>query len=321
MTDFVLHVGLPKTATTTLQNEFFSAHSEIFYLGKYARRPVQRGCRSVAIHQALDLAIWNLAQPFDADRLRDGIGAGTWSEMAERKVILGSWEALGTMTESARFAEMLRRLARLFGRCRVMITVRNPYAWVPSLYLQELRGSFIQRNRIAMADRPFHELEDWLHGMDHRRDGNLLYSFGDNIREAVALFGKANVGVFLYEDLVADAKAYYAGLCDFIGVDLDECLALTSKKHLHPRITEGQLELMRKADASLVSRLAWRFAPRRNRARQFKGAANQAGADDGPVVIRLPESIRREIADRSRATHRWLAGEFGLDLERHGYPL
>lgn len=319
MTDFVLHVGLPKTATTTLQRTFFPHHSQVYFVGKNTRYPGRNGCRSAEMHRALAPAIWDTSRPFDETAIRDGLGPATLAEMAGHKVVLGSWEALGTMADTAHFSEMLRRLARLFGRCRVMVTVRNPYTWVPSLYLQQLQGNFVKRDRRLMQKRPFHGVEDWFHGMD-REDGNRLFAFGRNLGEAVDLFGKANVGVFVYEELAVDPRGYFGRMCEFLGVDLDECLELTSTRHFNPRISQAQLDMMRRVDASWPRRLAWLVGSRRYRSRLLKGAAASV-RDDRPAVVALPERLRQEIAGQAGATYRWFAEEFGLALDRHGYPL
>jgi hypothetical protein len=321
MTNFVLHAGLPKTATTTLQQTLFTLHPEVYFLGKNTAFGAAKGCRSAELERLLTPAIWQTSQPFDPGSLRAAVDAGVWSAMAERKVVLGSWEALATMAGPERFGEMLRRLARLFGGCRLMVSVRNPYTWIPSLYLQELQGSFVRRNRADLCHRPFHELDDWFRRKDRPNKGNRLFCFGDNIRQAVEVLGRDNVTVLVYEDLVADPGDYFANLCEFLGVDAEAGLELAARKRFNTRLTQAQVEAMRHADASPLRRLAWRLASDRQRGRRLRQVARAAGEADRPAVVELSGDIRREVAERSRDTYRWLAGEFALPLARHGYPV
>ncbi|MFM8173338.1 MAG: hypothetical protein ACKN81_07315, partial [Pirellulaceae bacterium] len=49
----VLHIGLPKTGTTTLQTLLFEHHSGIGYLGKNRGFPGEKNCRSQQIYELL----------------------------------------------------------------------------------------------------------------------------------------------------------------------------------------------------------------------------------------------------------------------------
>jgi hypothetical protein len=40
-----------------------------------------------------------------------------------------------------------------------------------------------------------------------------------------------------------------------------------------------------------------------------------------PARLELSAGQRREIARASASAHRWLIAEYGLALERHGYPV
>lgn len=65
MTDMYLHMGLPKTATTTLQRCLFKHHSQIYYLGRDADVNPERGCISNDVHEFLSPLLWRTDKPFD----------------------------------------------------------------------------------------------------------------------------------------------------------------------------------------------------------------------------------------------------------------
>ena len=61
----ILHVGLEKTGTTTIQKSFFATHPEIYYIGKYVRKKIPKGCLSQEIYNFMNPLIWNISRPLD----------------------------------------------------------------------------------------------------------------------------------------------------------------------------------------------------------------------------------------------------------------
>jgi len=319
MTDFVLHVGLPKTATTTLQRSLFEQHPEIYFLGKGRSFPAPKGCRSDSVHNLLEPILWRHRARYDPAASRAAAENTVLADLTGQSVIVGSWETLVLQPRSKAFRESLRRLVQAFGNCRVLVSLRNPGDWVSSLYLQELQGHFKKRNRKHIGGRAFQEPEEWLRRKTND-DGALGgFGFGWNIREAVDLLGKENIGVFLYEELRQNPAAYYTGICRFLGIDVEEGLRLTADKHFHPRITEKQLALLRETDASIRRRLAWRMMNDSERRKLFKSAAGKD--DDRPATINFPDSLQERLAEEYRKHYQWIEAQFGLPLEQHGYPL
>jgi hypothetical protein len=314
----VLHVGLQKTATSTLQRAVFTQHSDIFYLGKDRRSAVDKGCRNREVYDLLTPAIWNKGRTFDVERLRKGVNELIAPGAGEKVVTIGSWDALGNISTRG-FTEMLRRLAVLFGDVRVVICLRKPVNWLQSLYLQELKGQFRKRNRRHLGFNTYVEFEKWLElkgGWTSEPGGMLRY--GDNIRAASELLGKDRVGVFVFEELLADPAAYYTGICEFLGIDVDEALRLSHGKVFNRSLSHTQLQLLRETQSSLLKRFFWLIGPRSDRARVLD---DLAGIDAEKVKVQMSPSTVAEIEDYVRGTNRWLAAEFGLPLENYGYPL
>lgn len=221
----------------------------------------------------------------------------------------------------SRFSESLRRLAQIFGGCRVMIALRNPLTWLPSVYLQELRGNFLKRNRKYMADRAYLDIEEWFDRKLSAWGNDGSFRYAQNIRAAAELLGKSNLGVFVYEDLIADARRYYEKIGTFLGIDTEECQRLTESKHLHPRITQGQLKEMRNTEGSGLRWAAWRFSTQKQRRGHLESSDSTGASEDAPAQVVLPESVVDRIKADTRESHHWFSTEFGLELEKYGYPL
>lgn len=320
MSDFVLHAGLPKTATTSIQRGLFAQHSQVFYLGKHPVYLGKKGCLTRDVYRALSPALWNIRAGFKARESRRVFEEHVYPKMRQGQVLVGSWEALASGGGRA-FSVKLKRTASIFDGCKLMFTIRNPLNWLSSLYLQELRGHFVKRNRKHMGTRPYLEFEDWIECKKKQVGGSDIFRYGPNINEALALFGKDNVGVFLFEDLVERPRNFYAQVCGFLGINLRECLELTADVSLHPRISQGQLEMMQHVDGSLAARAAWVLMSRQLRSKRLRKAGESAGPSNKKVIIEPSPGVAGYIEQTTRDWHRWLAQEFALPLEKYGYPV
>jgi hypothetical protein len=60
-----------------------------------------------------------------------------------------------------------------------------------------------------------------------------------------------------------------------------------------------------------------KFSNERMRARTFEKLS-----DVGiPAKAEMPEDWKQKVSQSTREGHHWLADNFGLELERYGYPL
>ena len=313
--NLVLHVGLQKTATTTLQRTVFAQHSEVFYLGKDRRSKAKKGCRSSDIYEILAPALWQQKRPFNADEMRARARQELDAAQGEA-VPIASWESLGNGSMRS-FDEMLRRLSLLFGHFRVLVCLRNPLTWTQSLYLQELEGHFRRRNRRHLGVNTYVEFEQWLEAKGGCATGSGgLFTYSNNIRRAVEYIGREHVGVFAFEELLANPTAYYTRICEFLGIDADEALRLAEDQRFNPTLSEAQLQLLRDTQSSLPRRLAWLLRTPRTRSKTLKRLADPS---KGKARVALSGSTKARIEEVTRPGNGWLAKEFGLPLAEYGY--
>lgn len=313
----LLHIGLPKTGTKTIQKTLFSGHPEIYYIGKYVRNKIPRGCLSQEIYNFMNPLIWNISQPLDLDRYRGVLQEQILPGVYPGKFLVGSWEGLGNSPVNE-YVEKIKRLQSIFGSCRVMMTIRNPLTQIPSYYLQNIRGHFLYRNRPWMGNLPYIDIDEWL---KRKISKNLtleeVFPYSRNIQVAVNLLGKENVGVFVFEELINDPDRYYGTICDFIGIDVTQGLKLTRQRHLHKRTTQGQVEYLQRLSNSTWYKLILKFKGSQSRRRLI-----DANAGDGVhAKVSLPSQWERRISDATRAGNRWIAMNYHLYLEKYDYPL
>lgn len=317
----LLHVGLPKTGTTTLQESVFAAHSQIYYLGKMLGPNVPKECRSMLVYDILKSILWQLHKPWDVKKIRTLYEKQLLPVVPSDRLLVGSWEALG-MSRPREFSERLKRLLAIFGRCRIMITLRNPLTWTPSEFLQNIKGHFIRQNRPWMGPAFYLEIEDWFKKrVQFSRGIHNFLSYCQNIQSAISLLGADNVGVFLFEELQQNPDQYYRTICQFMGIDTEEGLALSHQKHLHKRMSQQQLDFLKTLNSSWWRRILVRRKPQKERKHLWERASSLYEGEARPVQVSMPGRLEREIIAATREGNRWLADNLTLPLETYGYPL
>lgn len=313
-----LHLGLPKTGTTTLQDTLFAQHPGIGYLGKRADWVGMKGCASDELYHALRPIFWRRTEPTDPVLVRSVLREFSVAQGAD-KPLLGSWEVL-LIKPPKMFRAMLREAQEVLGDVRVMVTLRNPLKRLPSAYLHALRACVrLGRHYSIPEDGVFMSFDDWLSGA-HRDPGthDPRFDFADNLRFATKLLGRDKVGVFLLEDMIEDRHAFFTSIQNFMGIAPIGAEQIADK-HLNKALTAPELELLKTINASEGKRAQWLALKDCERCLQVE-EVTKAGSGDKYRIV-LSETERELIGARSRDLNRWLVDTFGLDLERHEYPL
>ena len=325
-----LHIGMPKTGTALLQR-VFARHSGLHFQGK-------RGDAAnilTTAENAKDAAnIWMTPQNAKfVEQISGQLDTKAHEDLAhvaqtavEEARALGRvplWSKEGWSAGSPAWRlQTAKNLEATLGPSRVILVLRHPHAFVESLYFQKLISAQLGRDgRVARPGRYF-SLEQWLEanwGLSaHGALANLDYARTAEIYAEV--FGTEAIGIFLYEDLKGDSAAYARALGAFIGVDSDEMVAHIPQEHVHPRLTEKQIERIRYIDSSLLRRLRFRLRSPVERARvlSLKGHQDDRSA---PASASLPTRWGDLISEFTADGNHRLMDRWDVSLVRHGYPL
>lgn len=322
MNRFFLHVGLPKTGTSTLQRALFAHHSQIYYLGKLVGNGAGRKhCRDMEVQKLLEPLLWNLDQPFHIAATRERYTRTVLDNAAVGQLVVASWEALGK-SSPAGFRKMLTRVKSVIDDFGLLFVLRNPLTWAPSQYLQSVQGNYVKNNRGRFASKPYLSLESWM-ASHASRTGHLgeWLCHSSNIQIALSLLGRENVGVFLYEELCGQPDAYFTSLARFLGIDVQESLRLALGSHFNTRLLQAELDYIEQVSNSLPGRIRWRFSQPVQRRRAMKAYLARQGHPTQPARIQLTEEWQERVSEATRAGNQWLASELGLNLAAHGYPI
>lgn len=215
----VVHVGYPKTATTTFQVHVFPNHPEIDYLGKFIPSHDYRG---QGVYDQIDALLHRSAlHPPDLTFLQRYLEAAR--QQSNRKVVLVSSEAFvhPTVIDIAMVAE---RLKEAVGDGRILITIREQIGAILSFYWMHGRhGQFLSFGARDSSKRSAFPLSfsEWIEAQLIVPDKNYLATLRyDEVLDCyVKFFGKENISVLLFETLLRTPDAYARQLGGILGVD------------------------------------------------------------------------------------------------------
>ena len=317
ITNLVIHLGLPKTGTTFLQNHVFSSCREIADFGK---TPAYRGDRP-QVFEALKI----VASGSDAE-FRDhaaDVRALLFREAgdaADRKpsssCCLLSYEGF-FHPNSLHPLDIHDRLVSLFGEFKVLVTIRQQFAWVASYYLYRFY-------RFLHGGGPSFEV--WAKRARKRPEWNAFVccDYWAVIEQLVKRVGRERVLVAPMEDVVqACGEGAMRQLAAFLEVDVR---ALTASFAQAPptkeRIDELGFLLGRvlyegaKSDLTAGEMLQMKRSFRKIHDRRH-GSYGKASVPAGVIEGSFSDEERETIRRGNTA----LAALFNQDLHRFGYPV
>ncbi|NMM45594.1 sulfotransferase [Rhodospirillaceae bacterium KN72] len=306
----VIHIGFPKTATSTLQEVFFPHVPEIGYLADH-------GTAAGSLEDNARIAGFDVLRKDGIDFDPSAVSAAYAAYLdklaaAGKRVALLSQErfaAPGAVNWPGDRAVIAGRLHDLFPNAKIFISIRNQRSMLHSQY--------VNRNAKGMMYR---ELEDWLHSMfeDPQIGYASEFRYDGLIAAYRALFGAENVHVALFEEFVQERSAYLDALSRFLGIPEERFRALnTENKDSNPSKSARSLH----------------YAKFRNR---FFPAVALSSVVPGPVAdavrrfiqggarakVEFPDVWQQKIAEYYAPGNTRLASMIGEDrLRRYGYPM
>jgi len=213
----LLHVGVPKTGTTTLQFHVLPRLHGVTYLGK----PYDRPDATIEANDAIDRlvrSVWTTTvAEYDhraaAELLRRGLDGR--AGVLEGGTVVLSEEAL-TQASGGDRLEKARRLRRLLGRCRVLVTIREQRAALVSGH----RWLLARRLVDVGFDRWIADCRAYSHVLGRPDDFPLRqYRYDEVIDGYRRLFGRERVTVLPIELARTDPAAFAAPLARALDLD------------------------------------------------------------------------------------------------------
>lgn len=304
-----IHIGYPKNASTSLQTDFFPNIEGAYYLGcqygkgaPFVSKDIQEALYSIAMSDSIDFSYKNVEE-----KIRHTI-----QDIDSRfdKMII-SWEAFSNnVADRGVIAE---RLNKLFPDANILIIIRNQMDSLQSMYafLVQQLGKNINlsygRPSVTSFEKWISEQEDFFY-----RSYMPTLKYYEFISEYWKLFGKENVTILLFEELVSSPVSFFEKMTRFFGVDsVNSSVSFLPQRNTRP--TKRTL-LYYKLRGYFPNVSPSKFLP--NLAIKWGRIFLNSGTSGRKRL--LPEMEQR-LMNMYRESNRKLQQELGIDLVRYGY--
>ena len=307
-----IHLGLPKTASTSIRFNLFAKHSQVHYLGKHIGGQISPEIRPAildgeSLRNTL-LKSWRPPKRIDFNTegktpvlsLENLSGGPLWKKMAQA-----------------------RHFRRVLGPCQIVLFLREPVSFLKSFYAQMLRNfqEQLPENRPrwmnALDEAPLvFEMDDWLDQTwnDIASPKNYI-STADTALAYARMFGKQNVHLFLFEQFVRDPESVITSLSNLLQIDPKESLQLLQKKRSNPRLTTDYIDRIREVQKSQELLKAFQNASSSER-RSLLDDREKAGEKINPDLSKKWINSIHRVAQKQR---RLLLKHWDLPLSKFGY--
>ena len=228
--DIIIHIGFPKTGTTSLQNSIFSRISSVHYVGNptalsnYKQRKLLR--------TITDLDDYEFFQNLKHHKEQANLTIQT-----EKEKIIISDEAFSVGSAHEGNVDQMRicqRLKLLFPQAKILICIREQEKLLISYYTQLFKNI----NPLQRIDIPF---EQWLLRQKQLLEyANIFkkFDYWRIYRIYSQIFEKSKIKVIVFEKLIQDLSV----LDKVIGIDISENHRL---EHNNRKLTKGEMFLQR----------------------------------------------------------------------------
>lgn len=319
-----LHIGLPKTGTTFLQEEIFPALPALRFFNK-PQSPILQG-KLDPIYGIMDRYFSRsaLVWQHQGDRLFADV-LGLSKDTAPQENILISDEGVGAQASRpvlmrehlTRFAE--KASAWGFTHVRLFCVIRRQDRWLASHYAQ-------LSDRKANASQKAFEtyVRDWLSPSAGRYLNGIRTDYKALHEELVAALGQPNVLMLPYEWLDEDPAAFLECLFEFLELAdahrlTSELAPAASRKRSNQRSTAPNSWQLRRREVMDTKVVHLQPARIFQRLKLPTALPLPWPETEREASIELTPALSREILAVYGEGNRRLAADLGLDLGRYGY--
>jgi hypothetical protein len=306
VTAVIVHVGVGKTGTTSIQENILVRHPQVLCAG----RPLHRTPEFEAFHFALTR---------EEDRVRALRTVGEFVEAAiarargsDRRVVISD----ETLSRAPLTCVVAERLRRSVPAARILLTIRNQLTIIPSYYSGH-------GNQLKAVPHPWHgrsvSFDDWfawaltdpqsfLKAIDYRM---LFEAYAEQ-------FGAENVRVLPAEHHAEQPERFAQGLAEALDIGAEETIRLAAGERRNPRRSARRLAYRRLRSWFLPNVVLSEKLPGGRSLRRLAARVLERGPAYRPVLSGDQEAIIRQ---RFAPGNRFLAEATGLDLASLGYPM
>jgi len=314
-----IHLGLPKTATTSIQANLFAEHSQIHYFGKYVGGGFPPTVRELILSKHVRLLE---RDPGDIHMADIPTQLAYAAEQNLVPVLSKEGFAAGRPRTKRKQA---KQFVKNFGNCKAILMVREPVSFIKSYYVQMLKAFQKRRDykradwmkRLGTPPRYF-DINEWMSiAWPAINSPKRLLRYAETAAVYARTLGEENVRIFIFEEFVRDSKQFITDLCNTIGIDPKEGFDLINKKHENERVTTDYVNRLQEVEQSKM--LSEQFlAASPGKRRKMLQPSGQSGDKFRPE---LSDKWLKKINALGDRQNRRLAKDWNLPLADFGYRL
>lgn len=225
-TQFILHIGYPKTGTTTLQNNLFDIHPEIENIGKPFSHPsldvIQQICKEISNTKS-NLFEHNFNKHKYALRK-------IFNNCTSKKIVLSHEHLIGYWNKHSNDYYLFKRIYDLFYytlpktcQLKILLTIRNQQNLALSSYVEKKFSLFNDYN-----------LEKFMYEGTNNPYETIIFKdlfFMDKVKTIEKFFSKERIYILVYEDLKHDLGKFCSNISRIFDIDSSLCYYYLQNSH------------------------------------------------------------------------------------------
>jgi hypothetical protein len=214
-----IHPGFPKTASTSIQRNFFSKNQTINNLGKkYSVNDVDEDLEKVFIRIISQKEI-NEDDYLENKKIINSI------IYLPNKINLISYEAITQLNFDISAEKIFKRIKKLFHECgyeiKIFVMIRSQLTMIPS-HFANTGKAYVKRGTLRW--KSFKNFINDLENINDIEDTRLLaaydrYKYFNLLKTLIKIFSDQNIKFFLYEDLKENPKKFFDELIKFLNIE------------------------------------------------------------------------------------------------------
>lgn len=321
-----IHAGIPKTATTMLQQHLFAQHPQVRFLGKFENSLI-RGFRDETVRRVMISLLKQGSALDDVDPELDQEDVAALQKMADdavrdnKSLVVSAENFASGSIEANRWRAGLFK--EIFTQGRVLLVVREPMEFIESHYFQHLKeynlkqASYQKLKHKLISEPPLYfDINRWLDvTWEEFRVNHLEYA--ENANQYAEIFGRDSVKVMSFDLLKSDFRGFIFELSEWFGVDPEISLQLCSGKRSNDRWTEHQIETLKRLESSFWLRREYRRCQKANqRAAMLRGGPGPVADDSPKARAELSPHWSGIVEQFVNEKMKTLADEWGITFNR-----